>query len=432
MSPRTLLLGLALVLRAASPAWALIGSTDGPAGLDGSIRSIGAGIDYYHFPPFFGDVSAEALSQTLLRLVAAGRPRPWLAYELHGVQTLTYRTGDVAPIGTAAFAPFSLVATDLRYRALDATHEWTDRPHLVATLFPDRANVRLTAADVDLTVGRQAITLGKTYLWNPLDVFLPFDPQQFDQEYKPGVDAVRLDVPLGAFSGIGVIGAAGRSDDAGGGQTLDASWTESAVLGRAFATVRGWDLAVQGGKVFGGYHVGAGATGEIGPLETRVELARQIADADIPLLPGVPDSGRLVEDGTTAVVGVGHRFESTLTLEAEWFANGLGDAAHLDAALVRFARGATLGLSDHLLGLVVAYDILPVLVGQLGWLVAPEDPSAQVLPRLTWSAGDEVEVLAGAIANLGARPALTAERLRVESEFGTFPDVYYVELKFYF
>jgi hypothetical protein len=430
MSRRALAVAVGLLV--AAPAWGLVGSTDGPAGLDGSIRSVAAGIDYYDFPPFFGDVRAEALSQTLLRLVAAGRPRPWLVYELHGVQTLTYRSGDAAPAGAAVFAPFSLVAPDVRYRALDATHEWSDRPHLLATLFPDRANVRLTAAGVDVTVGRQAITLGKTYLWNPLDVFLPFDPQQFDQEYKPGVDAVRLDVPLGPFSGVGVIGAAGRSDDAGGGPTLDASWTGSAVLGRAFGTVRGWDLAVQGGKVFGGYHVGAGAVGEIGPLETRVELARQIADSDLPLLPGVPTGDRLVEDGTTAVLGVGHRFESTLTLEAEWFANGLGDTAHLDRALVRFARGATLGLSDHLVGLVAAYDLLPVLVGQIGWLVAPADPSVQVLPRLTWSAADEVEVLAGGIVNFGERPTLAPDGLRVRSEFGTFPNVCYVEVKLYF
>jgi hypothetical protein len=229
-----------------------------------------------------------------------------------------------------------------------------------------------------------------------------------------------------------VIGAAGRADDVEGARTLDASWTGSAVLGRAFGTVRGWDVALQGGKVFGGYHVGAGAVGEIGPLETRVELARQIADADLPLIPGLPTGDRLVEDGTTAVVGVGHRFESTLTLEAEWFANGLGDTAHLDAALVRFGRGATLGLSDHLVGLVAAYDILPVLVGQLGGLVAPADPSVQVLPRLTWSAADEVEVLAGAIVNFGRRPTLAADGLQVRSEFGAFPDVYYVEVKLYF
>lgn len=31
-------------------------------------------------------------------------------------------------------------------------------------------------------------------------MFLAFDPAQFDRDYKPGVDAVRVDVPLGRFA----------------------------------------------------------------------------------------------------------------------------------------------------------------------------------------------------------------------------------------
>ena len=42
-----------------------------------------------------------------------------------------------------------------------------------------------------LTIGRQAVSFGKAHFWNPLDVFLAFDPFQFDRDYKPGVDAQR-------------------------------------------------------------------------------------------------------------------------------------------------------------------------------------------------------------------------------------------------
>ena len=78
----------------------------------------------------------------------------------------------------------------------------------------------------DLTAGRQAITFGKAYFWNPLDVFFPFDSSQIDREYKPGVDALRIDVPLGAFSGLNLVGAAGRTDAKAGGSRgrLAADW----------------------------------------------------------------------------------------------------------------------------------------------------------------------------------------------------------------
>jgi hypothetical protein len=433
MRRRTLVL-VATLACGASDARALVGSTAGVGGVDGSVRTIAAAIDNYDFPLLLGDHPVDALSQTLLRLTLLGRPRGWLAYEVHGVQTVDYASS-TAPSGTL---PFSLVPGDVRYRALEATTTWHQRADHRATLFLDRANVTLALPWADVTVGRQAITFGKTYFWNPLDVFLAFDPRQFDRDYKPGVDALRVDVPLGAFAGVSVIGAAGRTLDAFGrftdDGTLAATWFGSAVLGRAFATVRGWDVAVQGGKIYGGEHVGAGAVGEAGPLEVRAEVAHLFAAHGRPLLPGVlPRSERLVESGTTAVVGLGHRFESTLTLEGEYFHNGLGDAGNLEASLLRFASGGLLDLSEELLGVDVGYDLLPILVAHVGLIAALDDGSLQYQPRLTWSAADEVEVLAGAIVSSGDRPAAGAAGLpRLGSEFGTFPDVYYAEVKLYF
>lgn len=414
---------------------ALVGSTDGVAGLDGSIRTFAAGTDNFDFAPFFGGDAADARSATLLRLTLLGRPRPWLAYEVHGVQSVDY-TSAVAASGAVTF---ELFGRDVRYRALDATTDWRERDDLLASLFVDRANVRVAMPFGDATLGRQAITFGKTFFWNPLDVFLAFDPRQFDQDYKPGVDAVRLDVPLGPFSGVNVVAAAGRTVTAlgtyaGGDDALHATWFGSAVMGRAFATVGGFDLALQGGKIYGGEHVGAGATGELGPLEVRLEAMQLFADDSPPLLPGVfPPDERLVEDAFLGVVGVGHRFESSLTLEAEYFMNGAGDDADLEAAFLRFANGGAFDLTEHLMGAAVSYDILPILVGRVIGIVAADDPSFLIQPLLTWSAADEVEVLAGATTYLGERPNEPLPGLVVlESEFGTFPDVYFVEVKFYF
>jgi hypothetical protein len=355
------------------------------------------------------------------------------------------------------FGPFSLLRGDVRYQALDGTETWHDTGDVTATLTLDRGNVKVALPRVDVTLGRQAITFGKTYFWNPLDVFLAFDPRQFDRDYKPGVDAARVDVALGAFSGVNLVAAAGRTltvlgTAAGGDEPLAATWFGSAVMGRAFTTVRGWDLSLQGGKIYGGYHVGGAAVGEIGPLEVRLEAADLVA-ADSPrllagLLPrGVPFPSaspfgafasalgreRLVEDSVTAVVGTGHRFENTLTLEAEYFFNGAGDSDNRVASLLRFASGDLLDLSEHLVGALVSYEILPILTAQLAAIVAADDPSIQIQPTLTWSAADEVEVLAGAIVSRGGRPSEPFPGgLRLRSEFGTFPDFYFVEVKLYF
>lgn len=443
----------ALVL--CGPARALMGDPDGAVGVSGSLRTVGAVVDAYDFDPFFDGADTNDLSQTLLRLTVAGRPAPRLRYEIHGVQAVQYSS---AAGGGAALPFLDLAPSDVRYRAFDLTLDWHREDDLTASFLLDRANAGVALSWADVTVGRQAITFGKTFLWNPADVFLPFDPRQFDQEYKPGVDAVRVTIPLGPFAGIDLVGAAGRTVTLATtlfgeeGDDVDASWTGSALLARVFATVRGWDVAVQGGKVFAGEHAGAGVSGELAGIEIRGEAVVHVSDGSPPLLPDLsPDELRrlaggplivprsladdppLVPDSVSAVVGIGHRFESSLVLEAEYFRNDAGDADDLEASLLRLGTGGLLAMSENLLGGFAAYDLLPILVGELLGIVSLDDGSVQVQPRLRWSAADEIEVLAGASLNAGSRP--TVDRLglvRLRSEFGTFPDMYYAEVKWYF
>jgi hypothetical protein len=419
------------LLTLSAPAAALVGDTRGPLGVDGSLRTIAAGIRRPDVEGLDEPDRWDAVSQTLLRLTALGRPTPSLSYELHAVQSVDYSSSETGP----QVVPIGLVPGDLRYRALDATWTWHGGSDPGATFFLDRYNLKLALPRADVTIGRQAITWGKTYFWNPLDVFLAFDPRQFDQEYKPGVDAVRAVVPLGALSGIDVAGAAGRTILATGQfadaeEDVAATWFGTALVARLYSTVRGFDVSLQGGKVYGGTQVGGGLVGEVGPLEVRTEVGQLFAQ-DGPRI-GLLDVP-LVEDATSAVVGLGHRFPSTLTLEAEYFHNGAGDDDALLASLVRFSTGGTLDLSENLLGGAVSYDLLPILIGSLGTIVSLDDGSVQLQPRLTWSAADEVEVLAGAIVSRGARPATGGPfGVDLRSEFGTFPDVCYVEVKWYF
>jgi len=185
---------------------ALVGETEGTFGLDGSLRIIGALIHNYDFPPFFGkDNNTDEYSQTILRLTAGGRPNDRLTYEIHLLQSLTYFSARAAP-GAGAF---DLTAGKSRYRALDEAWDWLSEDKTTASLWFDRFNLKIALPSADITLGRQAITFGKAYFWNPLDVFLPFDPNQFDRDYKAGVDALRFDIPLGNFSGFTLVGVLG-------------------------------------------------------------------------------------------------------------------------------------------------------------------------------------------------------------------------------
>ena len=413
-------------------AGALWGDSEEAFGLDGSFRTVGAWIFNYDYPPFFGGDDYDQLLQGVLRLTASGRPSDSLSYEFHLVQDAVHSTAATDSGGGVLGGGG---AGRLRYRAWDEASAWLDEEDVSGTLWLDRAAVKIAFPRLDLTLGRQAVTFGKAYFWNPLDVFLPFDPRQFDRDYKAGVDALRVDLPTGMFSGATVVAAAGRELDQSGRYAddhgdADASWYGSALIGRYYLNAGGWDLAVQGGKVYGGRQLGGGLTGEWRTIEIRAEAAYFWAD-DSPTLPA-PLSGDLLEDGLTLVFGLGRRFENTLTIETEYLYNGGGEEDDLNPALYRFQQGALLHLSRHLWGATCSYDITPIIIGRVAAIWSLTDGSAQYQPTLTWSLSDNADLIAGISWNTGDRPSGPSWAARINSEFGTWSDLAFVEFKIYF
>ena len=389
--------------------------TDSGISLAGSARTIAAGTDNYRDPAVFGEHEADGVSQTILRLIMNGRPLDWLSFEVHGVQTVTFDSYD-AGLASVSDLP-GLGGNRSRYRANDVSWKWLERDHALAELYLDRANVQVSASGADFTVGRQAINFGKAYFWNPLDLFLPFDPRQFDREYKAGVDAARLDVPLGAFSGINVVGVAGRELPDG-----SVTWRGAAMIGRTFGNCRDWDWAIQGGKIAGGAMAGAGVSGEVGGIAIRGEAARTFADD------AETDEPELAIDGLTAVAGVGHRFENTLDIEAEYFYNEAGAPADLTMAALRVANGSSLQMSHHLAGIVGRYELTPLVKTSLAWIYSISDTSSLFQPGVQISTSNESELLVGGLVSVGDRP----DSLEPRSEFGIYPTTVYLEFKYYF
>ena len=80
----------------------------------------------------------------------------------------------------------------------------------------DRFNVQWQFAQGDLTIGRQAISFGSARIINPTDIFLPFNVQTFNQEYRTGVDAIRYQAPLGELGEFDmglVLGEDGKAEN---------------------------------------------------------------------------------------------------------------------------------------------------------------------------------------------------------------------------
>ncbi len=389
--------------------------------LGGSLRGTSALSRNYEQPLLWGPENRTDGQHDLgLRLVADGVAGDRVDWELHAVQALTLSRPASANTGSGALMGGGARSS---YRAVDTRWQWSSEQDVQAWLYLDRANFRVTFDRADITIGRQAITLGKAYFWNPLDVFLPFGATQFDRDYKAGVDAVRLDTALDALSGVTLIGVPGREESAGGDTDL---WYRSALLGRAYGNIGEWDAAVQGGKILGGYQLGGAVAGEVGSIEVRAESALLLSQDE----PG--SAAPVLEDHLSAVLGLGRSFvEGDLQAQVEYFFNG-GAEGRRTRRFDLIGQGRLQQVNRHLLGGVATYQLHPLLVGSMALVWGVEDGSRLLQPGLTYSAADEVEVLAGAVVARGARPQVGADGLRLRSEFGTYPSYYYLESKIYF
>lgn len=399
------LVGLRPAPAAAQPSFAL----------DGNVRSLFSALNDYPNPNLAWELEDGVSSDTILRLIGEGQLRDGWTYELHGAQRVQFETLEGERAGRLGWG--EPVQATGRYRATREDWMWAEHEDGSAELSLDRLNLKVALSKADILLGRQAVNFNQAFFWNPLDVFAPFGPLQFDRDYKTGVDAARVDVPLGRLGGLNLIGALGRETELD-----DMSWEGSALLARAFANWQDWDWALQGGKICGGYMVGGGASGDLGPLALRGEAAHFAPEERNGFSPiGLTDHAEVV-------LGAGRRFADSLDVETEYFFNGAGESEHLNAALPRLAAGTSRQMGRHFLGTAVRYEIHPRWKGSLMWILSLTDGSSVLQPGLSFSAAEGCDLLLGALVGLGE----DLDGTTVESEFGAYPDILYVELKLYF
>ena len=421
--------GVALFSSFASPAGAQDDEGDVWPSAGGSFRTIsGAQVD--------PDVDAEhlsGLSENWLRLTLEG-PLECDAREIqvHAVQHFSYgpALGPVAPNAPA------------RFRVLREDRTWFPSDDSLAYATIDRANFRGSMGPLDVTVGRQAINLATMYLYSPLDIYRAFQPWVFDRDYKPSVDAAKVAVSLGDFSGMELIGAAGRtlSIDETGSVAASEDWFEaspygSSVLARGFTSIGSFDLTAQVGKTYGGFHWGLGAALVTDTITVRVEGAATLAEPVEPSLLANPQladtNSNLVINHVSGAIGIERTFDNGLSLLAEYYYNGAGEPDDLGLAGARVLTGEMQAMNRHLAGLYAKYDITDLTELSAMVLSAPEDPSALASLIATHSIADDSEILVGAFAGFG-EPPLTEPVPSVQSEFGGFEYLGFAEWKLYF
>ena len=283
---------------------------------------------------------------------------------------------------------------------------WTgENQHLAQNL--DRAALNLTTPALDLTLGRQPLAFGNARLVNPTDVFTGFALGSLDQEDRPGLDAARLQVPLGSLTelDLGLLAGPQGNGNQGGGfvKTRLRLWEQ--------------DVTLMAAKYGPHQMTGFDLTFPLAAAGVWLEAARTqpAAFAEAPQ----PDAY------WRWVTGLDCAFPQNVYAWAEVHHNGAGQADPKNYPLVQ-ANAAYTSANGFLWGrdylsLGLAWQPHPLLSLQGNWLQNQNDGSLFV------SLGGEYSIQEDWFAETG----LLQGSKQPDSEFGATPPLAYVALRWY-
>ncbi len=343
-----------------------------------------------------------------------------LAHEIRARQ-LVNTTGRGAFGGLAmgsARAPYRLAQLD--WSMAEIGHRLTLRQEI------DRVFITSRWEWGELTVGRQAIGIGRGVMFSALDLFAPFAPEEPDREWRRGVDALQLEVRRTDLSSVGLIAVFGDR------------WEESALLGRW----RGYRGRVDAELLFGKRGddavVGVAASAAVGDAAMHGELALFRTREDL------PDGGALGDrrHALKAVAGASYTFDvgNGHTVIGEYHYSGFGlrdvdelapgglDAREMERFIARMMRGDSQILGRHALGVQLGYPVDDRSTASLLVLASPRDGSGLISPGVHWNVGSSASFRINAFIPWGEGP----EGARLGSEYGATPMSLTAQLSIHF
>ena len=248
--------------------------------------------------------------------------------------------------------------------------------------FLDNAYLKLSFKRFDLTVGKQQISLGTGYAWNPTDIFNIKD--MMDPTYEqPGHNALRLDVPIGLRYGFVLIYTPGE-DWKGSGKLIRfkgkiSHFDYSLILIDAkrrytdyLRFVSLWERRRVLGGDFAGELLGLGVWGEF--AYNRIEEREDFWE-------GVMGLDYTFEIGTHFMVELYHN----TSCKSDYERYDLND-------WMSFLSGRSRSLSRDLLYLLVDHPLTDLIGASCSMIVSLSDGSFALVPMLSYEIFEDMDL----------------------------------------
>jgi hypothetical protein len=263
----------------------------------------------------------------------------------------------------------------------------------------DRLYLSLLGERASLRAGRQAITWGNGFVFNPMDLFNPFPPTTIDRDYKAGDDMINVQLALAEYGDLQLLYVARRNPD-----NEDVELDQASLAGKWHFALGNAEFDAMASRHFEDYVVGAGSRGYLGDTAWRL-------DATWTYLKDGGDYLSLVGNLDYSWVWFKKNFYGFI----EYYYNGLGkndyDRALLDPAVIeRLTRGEIFALGQNYLSGHVQVELHPLFKLTLTSINNVEDPSGIIQPYAVWDILQDLQMTAGLAIHYGEKG----------SEFGGF------------
>ena len=285
-----------------------------------------------------------------------------------------------------AFEPVELVNLDSRISASKQLN-WRHRLY--------RLFLEYDSYPLRISAGRQQLSWGTGYFWNPTDLFNPVTFALVEPWERHGTDTVNLELALGSLSQLQLVWAPGRDPQEGRGAA------------RVKTNVADYDFSVMGGWFFRDKVAGADFSGQIGGTGFRGEWLHNFTEA--------------VEDYDQLVLGLDYRFSGSFIMTGEYlFNSGALSEFEVLELFSRAQSGSVFSISTHLAGLYADCQVHP-LVHLAGYLsVDLEEGGVFLGPRFSWDFLPDADFEAGALFSTG------------DGEFSLLENTFYCSASWYF
>ena len=286
----------------------------------------------------------------------------------------------------------------------------------------DRAVYKQRYKKITFSFGRQSIDFGSGRFWQPLNVFGSFAPTDLDTDFKPGIDAARLDWFTSDLSSLTAVYAFSPSDNV----TIEKK-TNSAVHFRSLVGEQS-EYALLAASIIDKNIIGASFESAWKGMGWRIEGAHY-------------NDSKTNENSLFWIAGADYQFANGALLTAEWYENSRGandvtslsNTNFLTDSLIKY--GLQQQLSQRVFGLSINKEFSPLLNGTYTLLASPlKDIDGKLNTALlhqfnvSYSVSNESDIL----FSLQLANGRGLNGLKPQSEFGHIPTSVAVRLRFYF